>query len=185
VSAAAPPRPDIFVRPVWKATLETGLSYSTRAVMSAYRMAPAGHPEFYVQIPGVTPSANKLYGKRQGGGKGMFWMDPAVRDYRSAVDAACWRKQFVPRGTVGAVLVFESPNWVTKKHLVRSRDLDNPVKTVLDALQLSLQMRDELVWEMHTAKLFGRRDMTHVWLFDLGDVIPALGAQSCLSQSSS
>ena len=183
MSATAPPRPEIFVRPAWKLTLEESLSYSTRAVMSAYRFARGGHPEFYVQIPGTTPSANKMYGKGARGG--AMWIDGKVRDYRSAVDAACWRRSFVPRGTVGAVIVFESPNWVTKRHTVRARDADNPVKVVFDALQLSLQMRDELIWEFHPAKLLGRREMTHVWLFDLGDVIPALGAQPCQLQSSS
>lgn len=180
-----PPAIERFVRPSWKTSLDSALSYSTRSILSAFRLAQGGHPELYIEIPGKPPSANKMYSKQANiGGRGTFFMSKDVKTYRDAVMAACWRKTFVPRGTVAVVVAIESPNWVTKKHTVRIRDIDNPLKTVLDSLQNALQMRDELIFEIFASKLFGRRDMTHVWLFDIGDVIPALGAQTCLSQPS-
>jgi Holliday junction resolvase RusA-like endonuclease len=169
-----PKHADLYVRPSWQTTLEGSLSYSTRSVLSAYRLAKMGHPELYLEINGKAPSANKMYAKQARiGERGTFFLDKSVKDFRDLVSATCWRKAFVPRGTVSAVIVFESPAWVTKEHRVRMKDVDNPVKTVLDALQRSLRMPDELVWETHTAKLLGRREVTHVWLFDIGEVVPA------------
>jgi Holliday junction resolvase RusA-like endonuclease len=138
-------------------------------------MAPKGTPEFYVEIPIAPPSANKLYRKtvtKQG--KPIMFLDKAVKDYRAMTQAACWGRTFNPRGVAAGIVVIES-NWVTQEHTVRKRDVDNPIKCVLDALGHAMNFRDELLWEVHSAKLFSRREATHVWLFDLGDVVTATG----------
>ncbi len=145
-------------------------------------MARGGHPELYVEIPLTPPSANKLYrktkmrtganGKRTGG----MALDPAVIQFRDMTTAKLWRRTFEPRGTVGCIIVVESERWLTKNYTVQQKDVDNPIKCTMDALQRALLMPDQIIWEVHCAKLFGRRDATHVWLFDLGSVITAIGA---------
>lgn len=166
-----------YARPAWKPTLDAALSFSTKALISAYRMARGGHPEFYVEIPLMPPSVNAIYRKwhSKKTNKTGHALEKSVIDFRAMADAACWGKAFRPRGTVGCVIVMESPAWLTLEYKVRNRDVDNPVKVVLDAMQRTLGMKDELVWEVHSAKIFSRREATHVWLFDLGEVVTAIG----------
>ncbi len=174
----------LAVRPKWAlaGNIEAAISYGTRSLLQAYRMARGGHPELYVEVPLVPPSANKLYRKtkmhrgKKGKMAGGMALDPAVVEFRDMMMAKLWGRKFEPRGTVALVIVVESERWVTSKMNVNKRDVDNPIKATMDALQKALNMPDELVWEVYDAKLFGRRDATHVWLFDIGDVVPAVGA---------
>lgn len=85
-----------------------------------------------------------------------------------------WR----PRGVTAAVLIFESGLWITKKHEVRKADADNRIKATFDSISQAdpdqlKAWQDETVWELHVYKLVGRRNCTHVWLFDIGDVVDA------------
>ncbi len=174
----------LAVRPKWAlaGNIEAAVSYGTRSLLQAYRMARGGHPELYVEVPLVPPSANKLYRKtkmrpgKNGKMAGGMALDPAVVEFRDMVTAKLWGRKFVPSGTVGLIIVVESERWLTKKFTVNQRDVDNPIKCTMDALQKALDMPDQLVFEVHCAKLFGRRDATHCWLFDISDVVPAIGA---------
>lgn len=173
----------MHVRPSWKTSLGDALPYSVRALLTAYRMARGGCPELYVEVPISPPSTNALYRKFHNTKteKVGYALEKDVEAYRQMAMAACWGKAFQPRGVVACVIAIESPRWVTKEHKAGNRDVDNPIKTVLDALKLALKFDDNLVWEVHAAKLFARREATHVWLFDLGDVVSAIGAQSVLA----
>lgn len=161
----------MYARPSWKPTLDAALPYSVKTLIQSYRMARGG--EFYVEIPLMPPSSNKLYGKFSNNKK--FYLDPKVKAFRDMTDASCWGKTFVPKGTLAAVIAIESPGWLSMEYKIRVRDIDNPIKTLLDAVQRTLGFNDTLIWEVHSAKIFSRRESTHLWLFDLGDVVTAIG----------
>jgi Holliday junction resolvase RusA-like endonuclease len=69
------------------------------------------------------------------------------------------------------VILLESPRWVTKKNTIRQMDADNRVKTVLDAVQDSLQIPDETNWEIHVYKIASTKEQTTCFIFDLGEVV--------------
>lgn len=175
----------MHVRPSWKASLGEALPYSVRALLTAYRMARGGCPELYLEIPISPPSTNALYRKFHNTKthKVGYALEKSVEAYREMTTAACWGKRFEPRGVIACVIAVEDPRWVTKEHKAGQRDVDNPIKSVIDALKLALHFEDHLLWEVHAAKLFGRREATHVWLFDIGDVVNAVGAQSVLANA--
>jgi len=104
---------------------------------------------------------------------GHKFLDPRIREWRELVDdrIKALGIHWQPRGVTAGVLVFESPIWVTKKHTIKKADADNRIKATFDAIALSTESDDSHLWEGHFYKLFGRRECTHVWLFDLGDVI--------------
>lgn len=164
-----------YARPAWKPTLEEALPYSAKALLSAYRIVRGA--QLYVEVPIMPPSVNAIYRKwhSKKTNKTGHALEKSVLDFREMTDAACWGKSFIPRGTVACMIALEAPGWLTLEHKIRNRDVDNPVKVVLDALQRSLSMKDELIWEVYCTKIFSRREATHVWLFDLGEVITAIG----------
>jgi Holliday junction resolvase RusA-like endonuclease len=162
-----------YARPSWKSSIVDALPYSTKALLSAYRLARGGLPELYVEIPLSPPSVNSMYGKRTNQQK--FYLDPRVAAFREMTDAACWRRTFKPRSAMAAVLAIESEGWLSLEHKIRDKDADNPIKVVLDALARSLGFNDKLIFEVYDAKIISRREATHVWLFDLGEVVPAVG----------
>lgn len=168
------PKFEQHVRIKWRPNLEAALPYGIRVLLEAYQLAKG--PQFYVEIPDEPPSANRLHHRRVG--QKQFFLDPQVKAFRALTDAATWSKRYNPRGVVGCIIIVESPVWVTKKHTVRRRDADNPVKALFDALQLSVGMPDELIWQFTSAKMLSRRSATHVWLFGLGDVITGIGGIS-------
>lgn len=166
-----------YARPSWKPTLEAALPFTAKALLSAYRLARGGHPEFYVEIPLRPPSVNNIYRRwhSKKTNKTGFSLQESVVEFHKMAAASCWGKSYKPRGTIGAVIAVESPDWITLEHKVKDRDIDNGIKIVLDSLQDSLTVRDSLVWEVYGCKILSRREATHVWLFDLGEVISAIG----------
>lgn len=116
---------------------------------------------------------NQLITDKRPGRNGVKFLDPRIREWRAVVDqrikelGITWR----PQGVVAGIIVFESPIWVTKKHTIKKADADNRIKATFDAIALSTGSDDAHLWEGHFYKLFGRREITHVWLFDLGDVV--------------
>ncbi len=169
------------VRPSWHATLEEALPYSVKVLMNAYRLARGGVAELYAEIPMMPASANKMYRKAftKGGHQG-FYLDKDVKLFRDMAMAKMWGKRFTPRATVGCILVFETSGWITKEQKIRKRDADNPVKCALDAISQAINLPDEMIWDLHVSKLVSRRDAAHVWMFDLGDVVPAVGGTGAL-----
>lgn len=174
------PFPDLYVRPSWKPSFEAALSFSVKNLLASYRMARG--TEFYVEIDDAPPSVNAIQKSfiNRKTGKAFVAPDKRVEPWRQLVAGRCWGKEFKPKGSVAAVIAIESPNWVTKEYKIRQRDIDNPIKALLDALQKALRFNDSCLWEVHSAKIFSRRNATHVWLFDLGDVVTAIGGPSLL-----
>ncbi len=82
------------------------------------------------------------------------------------------RNEWNPSGVAAAVIVFESPeHWVTKARTIKEADCDNRVKVLLDAVKRTTHHDDCIFWEVHPYKLLGKTEATHVWLFDMGDLI--------------
>ncbi len=81
------------------------------------------------------------------------------------------RWQWKPTGVTAALILFETPLWLTAKRLVREMDVDNKVKPALDAVQQATDIPDELYWQLHVFKVLSKRPRTYFFLFDLGDVV--------------
>lgn len=74
-------------------------------------------------------------------------------------------------GTACVIILLESPRWITKKHTIRTMDLDNRVKPMLDAIKDAIGSPDETNWELHVYKIASKKEQTTVCLFDMGDVV--------------
>lgn len=166
----------MHVRPSWKPSLEEALPYDARSLLAAYRCAPRCQ-EFYFEVPLAPPSVNNIYRKwhSKKTNKTGYALEDSVVAYRQLTKVVLARRAFAPRGVVAVVIAIESPRWVTAEHKVRKQDVDNPIKAVLDALTHSISLADENVWSVFDTKIFSRREATHVWMFDLGDIVTAVG----------
>lgn len=87
--------------------------------------------------------------------------------YAAASNRVFWQ----PSGITAAVIIFESPYWVTKAHTVRQMDADNKVKAVFDAIEHATGAKDQYHWQFHVFKMWSKREKTTTYLFDLGDII--------------
>lgn len=94
-------------------------------------------------------------------------------DWRIVVMEAMGRDRWKwkPTGVTAAILLFESPQWVTARRTVREMDADNKTKPALDAVQHATDVPDELHWQLHVFKVLSKRKRTTIFLFDLGDLI--------------
>jgi len=121
-------------------------------------------------LDGVPMTANNQYFTNEHGHR---ILDSRIKEWRREVHERMRTLgiQWNPRGVVAGIIVFESSMWVTKKHTVRRADADNRIKPTFDAVAEVAKVDDATLWEGHFYKLFGRREKTHVWLFDLGDVV--------------
>lgn len=166
----------MYVRPNWKATIEQALPYSARVLQQAYRSIP-GQREVYVEVPIEPPSVNHLYRqlRNKKTGKPIFKLEDNVLAFREMVKIAFWGKSFPMRALGAAIIGIESPRWVTKEHKVSIKDADNPVKCVFDGIKYALGYEDELFWEFFPFKVMSKRGATHIWLYELGDVVNAVG----------
>jgi Holliday junction resolvase RusA-like endonuclease len=54
-------------------------------------------------------------------------------------------------------------------------DHDNRIKPTMDALSQGLNIDDKTLWEIHAYKVASHRERTHLYVFDLGDVIHYTG----------
>lgn len=100
-------------------------------------------------------------------------LKPEVHAYRKLVGVALGPKRMTwrPTGAVGAVIFFESPNWVTKKLEIREVDVDNRIKPLFDAIKELTGVPDETNWQFSVFKIASKKTRTLVYLFDLGDVV--------------
>jgi len=173
----------MHVRPSWKSSLMDALPYSCRALQSAFRLIP-GAREVYIEVPNEPPSVNHIYRqlRNKKTNKPVFKLEDSVLAYREMVRIACMGKTFHPRGVTAAIVVIESPRWITKEYKVGRKDVDNTLKSVLDGLNYALGSDDALLWEIHPFKLVSTRGATHIWLHELGDVVNALGGLGCQSK---
>lgn len=100
-------------------------------------------------------------------------LKPEVLDWRMVVMEAMGenRWKWKPTGVTGAILLFESPTWVTAKRTVREEDADNKTKPAFDAVEHATEIPDELHWQFHVFKILAKRRRTWIFLYDLGDVV--------------
>lgn len=130
-----------------------------------------GNATFQFTMPGLPPSVNHHYKHTRFATR----LTPEAVRYRNE---AQWimkasPERWNPKGTTAAIILFESPVWVTKKHEVRKMDVDNRVKPVFDAIEVgSGGTHDESHWQFHVGKLYSSKEQTTVFLFDLGDIVP-------------
>jgi Holliday junction resolvase RusA-like endonuclease len=82
------------------------------------------------------------------------------------------KAEWNPKGLLALVILFESKLWLTQKRTVRRMDGDNRVKPLVDVVSQGLNIDDKRFWEIHSYKVASQdRDVSHLYLFDLGDVI--------------
>lgn len=98
---------------------------------------------------------------------------PEAEDWRTVVCETMGqdRWKWKPTGVTAAVLLFESPYWLTAKRTVREMDADNKLKPALDAVQNATQIPDQLHWKFYVEKVLSKRQRTTIFLYDLGDVV--------------
>jgi hypothetical protein len=105
-----------------------------------------------------------------------------VRSTKLKADAMDWRLvlmeamgtdrwKWKPTGVTAAILLLETPYWLTQKRLVREMDADNKTKPIFDAVQYATETPDELHWQFHVFKVLSKRQRTTIFLYDLGDVV--------------
>lgn len=117
---------------------------------------------------------NKPYKDKLTGAKVVkYRLDPAVESFRLLVMEAMGedRWKWKPTGVTSAVVILESPTWITAKREVREMDVDNKLKVPLDAIQNATEIPDELHWHLHVFKVASKWSRTTVYLFDEGDVV--------------
>lgn len=115
-------------------------------------------------------SLNHMYGRTK---KGKTYLRKELLDYRALVIEVMGNKrwQWKPTGVTAAIILMESPHWVTKTRHVREMDADNKVKPIFDAVENATQVPDELHWQFHVFKIQSKWKRTTVYLFDLGDIV--------------
>lgn len=76
---------------------------------------------------------------------------------------------YEPVGKLAAVVIFFSPDWMTRTGKVRDVDIDNKVKPLLDAFELAMGIRDSRFWAIHAFKALGPIPRTELSVYDIGD----------------
>lgn len=146
-----------------------------QAIINAYdaEVASTGGHHVTLTINRMPKSLNHMYGRSAKNGKVQTWRKKGVDDFRDDLILNVRENGhlFAPKGACAALLLFESPLWVTKELQVRQMDADNRIKVVLDALETALDFPDELFWQVHVFKVASKRTRTTVMLYDLGDVV--------------
>ncbi len=154
-----------------------------------------GLVQLYFQVGGLPISLNHMYEKGFGSefckpedpgawkGTDGRWRKRATEERtRLRKEAIDWRVmvseamgedrwKWKPTGVTAAMILFETPRWLTYKRQVREMDADNKTKPALDAVQHATETPDELHWQIHIFKVQSKRERTHIFLYDLGDVV--------------
>lgn len=109
----------------------------------------------------------------EGKSRTTFRLHPETLVFRQLTQYAIGSKKldWKPVGVTAAIILFESPLWLTQKLTVREMDADNLVKPLFDAIQQHTEIPDELNWQVHFFKVQSKKTRTIVYLFDLGDVV--------------
>lgn len=133
------------------------------AMLNGMRETFGDKESFELVVPDLAPTANKLY--QQNGSK--RFLNPTVAVWRELTDLHIGRLRFTPAGPLAALLVFQGP-WLNKDGSIKKSDLDNRVKSTLDALVESrLKFKDEYVWQLHCFKQNTPDKATEIHLFHL------------------
>ena len=166
----------------WAPRIDDALPIAARTLLKLYRELADGRSQISFRIPALPPSVNSIYlraTKKRTYADGRVEnqhtvvLDQEARDFvkLTAFYLNARRGEWTPRGLSAAVVVFESPTWVTAAKELRKKDLDNKIKVLFDAAAMALGKDDIRHSQLAAYKLFGHRDRTHVWLFDVGDIM--------------
>lgn len=115
----------------------------------------------------LPPTVNHMYIHD----RGKRILSAEARAFRELVALSLGGKTWRPRGPVMAMVFFESPHWITKRHTLRDMDGDNRLKPLFDAIQAATGSNDSANWQIHAWKVASARTRTTVYLFALGDLI--------------
>lgn len=123
-----------------------------------------------IEVPMCPPSANSYLKHNR---YGQTYLSKKVGHFRMLMHAQWLRrkKEFSPQGTLFFVILVESTHWVTKKFTHGIRDVDNVPKVVLDAFKKASKIDDSLGWGNTNLKIPSSIERTHLYVFDLGDVV--------------
>ena len=134
-----------------------------------YLLGTRGVPALSFAVAKLPPTVNHAYIRTRWNTR----LSEEYLEFKKMVDHSIQlsRNNFKIRATAAVVILLESPRWVTKKNTIRQMDADNRVKTVLDAVQDSLQIPDETNWEIHVYKIASTKEQTTCFIFDLGEVV--------------
>lgn len=132
-----------------------------------YTQASVNH--CIINIPAISPTVNHMYKHTRFGTR----LTEEAKAFREIVSISMGplRNTWKPMNPVSAVILFESPSWLTKKRTVRKLDCDNRVKPLFDAIEIASGMRDELCWQFHAFKIPSKKERTTVYLFELSDIV--------------
>jgi Holliday junction resolvase RusA-like endonuclease len=130
---------------------------------------------FTVPILPLTTNHDKRAAINKATGKAFIYTKSEAKEIKRAVEVAMMplRSKWTDRGTgtLAAVLIWESPLWMTKAHGLRERDVDNPVKPMLDAIKEASANPDHKFWDLHVFKVQSKQTRAHVYLYDLGEIV--------------
>jgi Holliday junction resolvase RusA-like endonuclease len=163
-----PPRPlySVGVR----AVPPRHMPFTARAVIDAVYADRGGRSTLSFSFEGLPPSTNEMYIHTRFNTR----LTPETKHFRDVVFVSIGAQKFTFKtyGSVAAIYLFESPDWVTKaEQNVAQKDVDNLIKPLSDAIALTTLIPDETTWEYHAYKMYSRHCRTTVYLIDLGDVV--------------
>lgn len=117
---------------------------------------------------GMPRSMNGLWHVRA---DGRGFKDAKTKSFEQKLHLAGMEVMRKPiHGTCALVLAIESSSWLQQDNAVRDKDIDNYIKSPVDAVKRHLG-GDHLVWEVLNFKIQSTRDRTHVWIFEFGDIV--------------
>lgn len=159
----------LIIRELKKRAQASGLPYISLTV-DKLPLSLNHHHDIKIRQKWVT---DKKTGQRRKKPYAAHINRPEVDEFRYLVqnELRFSGQKWEPTGVTCAVVLFQSPAWLTKKYTPREMDADNKLKPTLDACQMATHVPDELHWEFHVYKAVSKRERTIVYLFDLGDIV--------------
>lgn len=158
--------PKVSVRPIVFGTLPR----TARLLYSALRSGCP--PPLFFSVPELPINSNDQLrrGRVVGTGAPIMYLRKEVDEWRRLVLEAIVKRgdEWRPRGVTCAILVLESPRWLTKERRPRAMDCDNRYKSFGDAVEAATLVQDHTTWEIHVYKLASTRTRAVGILFDLG-----------------
>lgn len=119
--------------------------------------------------PGRPTSMNALWNITAGGNG---YKAKATRSFEDALLLEARRTRVDVRGTAAIIIAVESKHWLKQDNTVREMDVDNFMKSPIDAIKTTMG-GDHVLWEDMIFKVQSKRERTTVWLFEFGDIVEA------------
>jgi len=103
-----------------------------------------------ITIPFKTPSINHLHGHNK---FGAFYLKPEAKKLREEIKEIITNQSFplIPKEVPLKVTTEIHENWYTKKGLIKTKDVSNREKFLLDSIFEAINSDDKFIFE-HTMK---------------------------------